>query len=338
MTGGRGHSLWRVVLAVSLGVLVLGLLMEWPFGTGPATVARIQDRDHVKGEQGFDRLFAEGVRHLRAGTPKEAILSFGQAHRLRPGMPEVHVNLGYAYLALDRIEAARSSFGAALDLRPGQVNAYYGLAVSLERVGDLEAALGAMRSYVHLSPDEDPFKRKGQAAIWEWQHALATAEGGQDAALPGAPADGPSAVLAKLPLRDIGGRNIVLESFAGKTVVLNVWATWCAPCRAELPSLQALSERLDPAAYAVIGVSVDEEAAFVREFLHDVGVDFPNFLDPSGRVTTAELEVTSYPQTLVIGPGGVLRLRVVGQREWATDDMLALIAAAAKSSERAANN
>lgn len=338
MTRRRGHSLWHVMPAVSLCVLALGFVLEWRSDSTPAAVAVTQNRGTTAKVQPLDRHFQEGVRHLRSGAVEKAIESFGQAHRLRPGMPEVHVNIGYAYLALDRIDAAESAFRVALDLRSTQVNAYYGLAASLERKGDLEAALGAMRTFVHLSADQNPFKRKGQAAIWEWEDSLAKTKRGQRRPTRGEPAASPPAALAKLPLRDIDGRNIALDSFAGKTVVLNVWATWCAPCRAELASLQALSEQLNPTAFAVIGVSVDEEGAFVREYLHDVGVRFPNFLDPSGDVTTAQLGVTSYPQTFVIGPDGALRHRVVGQRDWASPDMVDLITDAPGSSARAAQN
>jgi hypothetical protein len=58
-------------------------------------------------------------------------------------------------------------------LRPNQVNAYYGLAVALEGLGDTAGALGAMRVYVHRSPPDDPYLRKAQAALWEWEAALA---------------------------------------------------------------------------------------------------------------------------------------------------------------------
>ncbi len=326
MTRWRGHSLWRVLPAVAAAVLVLGVLLD-RFASSPPTVADallpVADKD--ESEQSFDRLFEEGVSHLRSGAADSAIRAFGRAHHLQPGVPEVHVNLGYAYLTLERFEAAQTAFGAALDLRPAQVNAYYGLAVSLERSGDRAAALGAMRSYVHLSSDQDPFKRKALAAIWEWEHLLATERRQPVARAEDLPADGPPAVLTRLALRNVEDQSISLETYAERTVVLNVWATWCAPCRAELPSLQALSDRLDPSAYAVIGVSVDEDPAFVREYLHDVGVRFPSYLDPSGSQTIALLDVTSYPQTFVIGPDGAIRHRVIGQRDWASPEILALV-------------
>ena len=61
------------------------------------------------------------------------------------------------------------SFQTAIDLRPTQVNAYWGLAVSLEGLCDIAGAMGAMRTYVHLAPADDPFLIKANAALWEWE-------------------------------------------------------------------------------------------------------------------------------------------------------------------------
>ena len=72
-----------------------------------------------------------------------------------------------------------------------------------------------------------------------------------------------------LQVNDLEGRAAVLAAERGKLVVLNVWATWCAACRKELPSLQRLSGDLDPRRFAVIGLSLDNDAHDVREYLID---------------------------------------------------------------------
>ena len=58
-------------------------------------------------------------------------------------------------------------------MRPEQANAYWGLAVALEKLGDLHVALGAMRTYIHLSPADDPYVRRARSALWEWDDAIA---------------------------------------------------------------------------------------------------------------------------------------------------------------------
>jgi tetratricopeptide (TPR) repeat protein len=98
--------------------------------------------------------------------------AFHRIMQLAPEMPEAYVNMGFALIGMKRYKEARDFFESATLLRRNQVNAYYGLAVALDGMGDLEGALGAMRTFVHLSKEDDPFRRKAEAAIWEWREAL----------------------------------------------------------------------------------------------------------------------------------------------------------------------
>ncbi len=113
--------------------------------------------------------FEQAVMMLHARQYEHAAAALHRVLELAPEMPEVHVNMGYAMLGLERPGAARDFFEGATALRPGQANAYYGLALSLERLGDFEGALGSMRTYVHLSPPDDPFAAKAKAAVAEWE-------------------------------------------------------------------------------------------------------------------------------------------------------------------------
>ena len=96
---------------------------------------------------------------------------FDEILRQRPGLVEAHINRGYCLVGLGRFTEARSAFEHAIDLRPAQANSYYGLALSLEGQGDLFGASGAMRAFVHLVSDDNPHRRKGLAAIWEWSES-----------------------------------------------------------------------------------------------------------------------------------------------------------------------
>ena len=113
--------------------------------------------------------FQQAAIMLHAGEHLYALEALERVVELAPRLPEARVNAGFALLGLARPEQAREQFGTAIELRPMQVNAYYGLAVALESLGDLDGALGAMRSYVHLADDADPYLRSARAAIWEWE-------------------------------------------------------------------------------------------------------------------------------------------------------------------------
>lgn len=131
-----------------------------------------RDGDIATADAVFRRHFHAGVRFLQQGDYRQAADMFGLARRIAPGVPEVHVNLGFAYLGLGEPELAVPAFEHAIELRPSQANAYYGLADALKSVGDNAGALGAARTYVHLTPEDDPYRRRALAAIWELQETV----------------------------------------------------------------------------------------------------------------------------------------------------------------------
>jgi len=96
---------------------------------------------------------------------------------LAPKLPEGHVNMGFTMLGLERYDVARDFFATAIELRPMQANAYYGMAEALDALNDRRGAIGAMRTYLHLAAQDDPFVRKAQSALWEWEAALAKESG-----------------------------------------------------------------------------------------------------------------------------------------------------------------
>lgn len=109
-----------------------------------------------------------------------------------------------------------------------------------------------------------------------------------------------------------------------KVLVVNVWATWCAPCRREMPSLEQLSKTLNPQHFAVIGLSVDEDVMLASEFLTQHKITFPNFYDKGG-VMAERLGLRVYPETFVIAPNRTLLRRMTGFREWNSPEMVAML-------------
>ena len=114
----------------------------------------------------------------------------------------------------------------------------------------------------------------------------------------------------------LDGDSVSLAAQRGKVVLLNVWATWCHPCRAEIPELQALHDRYQARGLALVGVSVDTEGSddAIRSFMEDFRMTYPVWRDPGERVSTQFL-VIGVPATFLIDRAGVLRWRKTGPIE-----------------------
>lgn len=129
----------------------------------------------------------------------------------------------------------------------------------------------------------------------------------------------PSPVLAF-----ISRGNDAPQNLQGKLLVLNIWATWCPPCRREMPSLERLSKTLDPNHFAVIGLSTDADAILASEFLLQNGITFTNFFDQNGK-EARQLGMKVYPETFVIAPDRTLLRRMPGWHDWSSPEMVALL-------------
>jgi Thiol-disulfide isomerase and thioredoxins len=102
----------------------------------------------------------------------------------------------------------------------------------------------------------------------------------------------------------------MLVGLRGQPVVVNIWASWCAPCRTEMPMLQDAAEAFAGRA-TILGVASNDDPRAARAFLDEIGVTYPNVFDPSGEIRVA-LELTAYPTTYVFGADGTIRARVAG--------------------------
>lgn len=117
-----------------------------------------------------------------------------------------------------------------------------------------------------------------------------------------------------LDLQDLQGQRWSTAGLAGKAVLLNFWATWCAPCKEELPSLQTLHE-MSGAQLQVLAINVRETASHVRRYLQATGLSLPVVLDGQGDLVR-RWGVTVYPTTVLIAADGRARWRVVGEVDW----------------------
>lgn len=119
-----------------------------------------------------------------------------------------------------------------------------------------------------------------------------------------------------LRLLDLDGKTWRLEALPGHPVVLNFWATWCDPCRAEMPSLAAMARRHERAGLVVLTVNYREPPATIRRFLEATPTPMPVLLDTEGEATNAWTPRV-FPSTVLIDRSGVPRHTVVGDLDWA---------------------
>lgn len=111
----------------------------------------------------------------------------------------------------------------------------------------------------------------------------------------------------------LGGDSVSLAGLRGKVVLLNVWATWCHPCRDEIPQLEALHQQYRARGLDLIGVSVDVPGMddAIRTFMTDFKMTYPVWLDPDERVS-AQFRTIGVPETFLIDRTGVIRWRKIG--------------------------
>jgi peroxiredoxin len=118
-----------------------------------------------------------------------------------------------------------------------------------------------------------------------------------------------------------------IADYKGDVVLLNVWATWCLPCRTEMPSIQALHDRFAARGLKVVAVSVDNPGTQeeIRKFRDEYGLTFEILHDASGNIKR-DYQTTGVPETFVIGRDGVIRKKVIAAADWDSPPNRALFA------------
>ena len=134
-------------------------------------------------------------------------------------------------------------------------------------------------------------------------------------------------VAPDFELPDLQGQTHRLSALRGKVVFLNLWTTWCPPCRMEMPAMERLYQRLRHRDFVMLAVSEDEGgASAVAPFVAELGLSFPVLLDPRGRLST-RYGATGYPETFIIDRNGHIIQHQIGPAEWDSEEMLAYFSA-----------
>ncbi len=122
-------------------------------------------------------------------------------------------------------------------------------------------------------------------------------------------------------LPDLDGELHGLDEYRGKPVIVNFWATWCPPCRAEMPAMNRAWARIEKEGIAMVAINVGEDEDTVFSFTGDVPIDFPIWLDRDGEAVGA-WPVRGLPTTFVLDPKGRIVYRAIGGRDWNDDALL----------------
>jgi peroxiredoxin len=127
-------------------------------------------------------------------------------------------------------------------------------------------------------------------------------------------------------LPDPAGKKVSLKDFRGKLVLLNFWASWCGPCREEMPAMERLYQEFQNQGFVVLGVNVRDKTEDALAFIKELKVTYPIVFDPTGRWLLA-YGAWGLPNTYLIGPKGEGLARMPGHAEWYSPGARALIQA-----------
>jgi len=141
-------------------------------------------------------------------------------------------------------------------------------------------------------------------------------------------------MAADFTLKDLQGRTISLSSLRGKVVFLNIWATWCGPCRQEMPAIESLYEEFsNDKNFAIVAVSQDTTGRkAVAPYVKKAGIKFTILLDPANEVGEA-YDVSGIPETFIIGRDGRIVAHHLGPYDWSNSELREALQELIKSKE-----
>lgn len=126
-------------------------------------------------------------------------------------------------------------------------------------------------------------------------------------------------------LKDLSGKDVQLSDYAGKVVLVNFWATWCPPCREEIPSMVRLNSMMAGKPFQMLAISIDEGGKKdIEAFFASAGVTLPALTDPDSSVAR-KYGITGVPETFVVDPKGIIVKKVVGGMNWSSPEVVSFL-------------
>jgi thiol-disulfide isomerase/thioredoxin len=128
-----------------------------------------------------------------------------------------------------------------------------------------------------------------------------------------------------ITVNSLNGKPLNLSDLKGKVVLLNFWATWCPPCREEIPSMMKLNSAMAGKPFQMVAVSIDEGGLpAIESFFKTSGFSLPAYIDPDNRAAKA-FGITGVPETFIIDKSGILVKKVIGPMAWDSPDVLSYL-------------
>ena len=133
----------------------------------------------------------------------------------------------------------------------------------------------------------------------------------------------------KVATLDSVPRTKTLNDYRDQVLLVNIWATWCAPCRVEMPSIESLHRDYGPKGLKIIAISVDDPGTEtqIKDFIKQYGITFEVLHDTGGQEgkVSRDYQTSGYPETMIIGRDGIIRKKLLGAHNWNSPENRALI-------------
>jgi tetratricopeptide (TPR) repeat protein len=232
-----------------------------------------------------------GQLHLQMQSLKEAAAAYRQAIELKPAnLAEMYNALGVALYLQDNkksMQEAATAFSQSIELSGGKVvKAYYNLGHALLKQGKEEEGKAALKAYLEADP--------GSSNAEEVRALLANPKLVGEKFAPG------------FEVASTTGEQLSLAGMRGKIVLLDFWATWCGPCRVEMPEAKRIWAKYGGDQFVIIGVSLDHNLGSLETYVKQEGITWPQYYDEGGRISTL-YNVRGIPQTVLIDQDGIIR-------------------------------
>jgi thiol-disulfide isomerase/thioredoxin len=166
------------------------------------------------------------------------------------------------------------------------VLAYYNIGYALLRTGRIDEGIAALERYLELDPGTN---REAEVRT-----------------IIGNPAFANETFAPGFKVYSLEGEELSLERYRGRIVLLDFWATWCGPCRFEMPGVKRMWKKYGGDDFVIIGVNSDRHMGVLRKYLESEGIDWPQYLDEGNKIA-ALYNVTGIPHTVLIDEFGIVR-------------------------------
>jgi len=227
------------------------------------------------------------------GKFKDAAAAVKQAIALNGSEAELYNQLGvYLYKENDKktLQDSADAFQRAIDLSKGQaVIAYFNLGHALIKQGREKEGIQALNSYIEADP------RSSNAS--EARAIIANPRLANENLAPG------------FNVRSVSGEDVSLEKLRGKIVLLDFWATWCGPCREEMPAVKEIWKKYRGDQFVILGISLDRDRGALNRYLNQEGITWPQVYDRAGDQSSLSrvYGVRGIPHTVLIDQDGIVR-------------------------------